>query len=273
MQDVFLEAALEAGAVIMDIFRTEFDVDYKDDKSPVTLADEKAEQVILKHLAEKFSSIPIVAEESVAAGCVPTVDGQPFFLVDPLDGTKEFVAKRVEFTVNIAFIEQGRPVEGIVFAPAKGVLYRTYENYAVKQTIQQGNLTTPLVIQCREMGEVITAVVSRSHSGPETEEYIRQNGVTDFASVGSSLKFCLIAEGLADVYPRFGRTMEWDTAAGDAILRKAGGLTNAVGARHGLLRYGKTHGEADGDFANPAFIGSTSGYERRSGKFLGRRWI
>ncbi|TPW27102.1 3'(2'),5'-bisphosphate nucleotidase CysQ [Martelella alba] len=253
LQDVFLKAALEAGVVIMEVYKGGIDVSYKSDASPVTVADEKAEAIILGHLEKAFPDIPIIAEESVAAGRVPDVSGRAFFLVDPLDGTKEFINKREDFTVNIALIEGGIPVAGIVYAPAKGVAYRTSGDGAEKLAIEDGAITATTPICAREKGTALIAVASRSHNSPETEAFMQEIGVTDFTSVGSSLKFCIVAEGLADVYPRFGRTMEWDTAAGDAVLRAAGGVT--VGLDKNPLPYGKTHQASDSDFANPFFIG------------------
>ena len=254
MQDVFLAAALEAGTLVLEIYRNGFDVVYKEDSSPVTMADEQAETVILRHLALAYPDIPVVAEEAVAAGHIPNVGSRPFFLVDPLDGTKEFINRRRDFTVNIALIENGAPVEGIVYAPARDVIYRTLEGSAVKQSVVLDAPGKASEIWCRREGNGVTAVVSRAHMDNETEEFLGKIGVTDSKSIGSSLKFCLIAEGLADIYPRFGRTMEWDTAAGDAILRVAGGMTFEAKPGHLPLRYGKTHQKSDSDFANPGFI-------------------
>ncbi|TNB47164.1 3'(2'),5'-bisphosphate nucleotidase CysQ [Martelella lutilitoris] len=253
MDQVFLDAALEAGRAIMNVYENGIDVSYKDDASPVTIADEKAEEIILGHLEGAFPDIPVVAEESVAAGRVPDIAGKSFFLVDPLDGTKEFINKREDFTVNIALIENGVPVSGIVYAPAKGVAYRTVADGAEKLVIADDAVTAAAPIRVREKGSELVAVASRSHNSPETEAFMKEIGVSDFTSVGSSLKFCIVAEGLADVYPRFGRTMEWDTAAGDAVLRAAGGIT--VGLDNASLPYGKTNQDSDSDFANPFFVG------------------
>nr|WP_230720312.1 3'(2'),5'-bisphosphate nucleotidase CysQ [Martelella mediterranea] len=261
MQQVFLDAALEAGSTIMSIYENGIDVSYKKDQSPVTAADEQAEAIILAHLARSFPDIPVIAEESVAAGRIPDITGKAFFLVDPLDGTKEFINRREDFTVNIALIEGRVPVAGIVYAPAKGVAYRTTADGAEKLIVADGAVVRSETIRCRPKGEVLTAVASRSHNSPETEEFMRQIGVSDFTSVGSSLKFCLLAEGVADVYPRFGRTMEWDTAAGDAVLRAAGGTTEC--ADNTVFVYGKTRQAEDNDFANPPFIGWAHPFSRR----------
>lgn len=252
MNQVFVEAALEAGKAIMTIYEGCIDVSYKDDASPVTIADEKAEEIILGHLGKAFPDIPVVAEESVAAGHIPDISGGPFFLVDPLDGTKEFINRREDFTVNIALIENGVPVAGIVYAPARGVAYRTMQGGAEKLSIVDGRVTGSVPISCRQKGDALVAVASRLHNNPETEAFMRKIGVTEFTSVGSSLKFCIVAEGLADVYPRFGRTMEWDTAAGDAVLRAAGGMTYCTD--NTIFVYGKTDQAGDSDFANPFFV-------------------
>ncbi|TCT44595.1 3'(2'),5'-bisphosphate nucleotidase [Martelella mediterranea] len=252
MENILLQAALEAGEKIMSVFRTNFDVDYKNDASPVTVADQAGEAIILEHLQEHWPDIPVVAEEAVSAGDVPDISGGRFFLVDPLDGTKEFVNRREDFTVNIALVEAGTPVAGIVYAPAKGVAYRTTEGGAEKLTIIDGKAVQTASIACRVRQGAMTAVASRSFNTPETDAYLKEIGATHIVSVGSSLKFCLLADGTADVYPRMGRTMEWDTAAGDAVLRAAGGMTYDP---EGLpFSYGKTGQQHDSDFANPHFI-------------------
>ena len=254
MLDILEKAALEAGKAILDVYNAGPNVSFKDDQSPVTEADERAEAIILAELAAAFPDIPVVAEESVAAGRIPDIAGKSFFLVDPLDGTKEFINRRNDFTVNIALIEEGVPVAGIVYAPARGVAYAAADGKACKFDVDADfNVTGRQPIGCRARGEALTAVASRSHNSPETVAFLEENGITDYTSVGSSLKFCLLAEGIADVYPRFGRTMEWDTAAGDAVLRAAGGrVTRTDGS---ALVYGKTKQADDSDFANPHFIG------------------
>ena len=254
MLDILEKAALEAGKAILDVYNAGPNVSFKDDQSPVTEADERAEAIILAELAAAFPDIPVVAEESVAAGRIPDIAGKSFFLVDPLDGTKEFINRRNDFTVNIALIEEGIPVAGIVYAPARGVAYAAADGKACKFDVDADfNVTGRQPIGCRAKGEALTAVASRSHNSPETVAFLEENGITDYTSVGSSLKFCLLAEGVADVYPRFGRTMEWDTAAGDAVLRAAGGrVTKTDGS---AFVYGKTKQADDSDFANPHFIG------------------
>ena len=216
---------LEAGAVIMDIYNRDFDVRSKEDTSPVTDADECGERVILAGLARLAPDIPVVAEESAAAGDVPDVGDGPFWLVDPLDGTKEFVNRRGEFTVNIGLIENREPVLGVVYAPAKDVLYfGSRESGAAMRRLEGGKWSPDMPIAVRRADpEHPTIVASKSHRNPATEAYLAQYPGADTAAAGSSLKFCLVASGEADLYPRLGPTMEWDTAAGDAVLRAAGG--------------------------------------------------
>ncbi|WP_075289542.1 3'(2'),5'-bisphosphate nucleotidase CysQ [Pararhizobium arenae] len=253
MLDILEEAAVAAGKAIIDVYNAGPDVAYKADCSPVTDADETAERIILDRLVAAFPDIPIVAEESVAAGRIPDIEGKTFFLVDPLDGTREFVNRHHDFTVNIALIEKGEPVAGVVYAPALGILYAADRGKAKKAVVS--GLTSighPVVIGCRSRGDRIVALASRSHNSEETVAYLAEHGIMDYESVGSSLKFCLLAEGLADVYPRLSRTMEWDTAAGDAVLRAAGGET--VTMNGDPLIYGKRNQAHDSDFANPFFV-------------------
>jgi 3'(2'), 5'-bisphosphate nucleotidase len=253
MIDTLEALALDAGKAILEVYRAGPNVTIKSDASPVTEADERAEAIILAGLKTAFPDIPVVAEEAAAAGNIPDVSGKRFFLVDPLDGTKEFINKRDDFTVNIALIENGVPVAGIVYAPARNVAYTGIDGQAQKLVISDDfSVTSREKIGCRDATEGLTAVASRSHNSPETEAFLAERGVTDTTSVGSSLKFCIVAEGKADVYPRFGRTMEWDTAAGDAVLRAAGGVTNNPDGS--VFRYGKTSQASDSDFANGHFI-------------------
>jgi 3'(2'), 5'-bisphosphate nucleotidase len=253
MLDILEKLAIAAGKEILAVYNAGPNVTLKNDASPVTEADERAEAIILAGLAEAFPDIPVVAEESVAAGRVPDVEGKSFFLVDPLDGTKEFINKRDDFTVNIALIAEGVPIAGIVYAPAKGAAW-TGGNGRIEKILVDQNfaVTSRTEIGCRTPTGDLTAVASRSHNSPETEAFLKEKGITSTKSVGSSLKFCLVAEGEADVYPRFGRTMEWDTAAGDAVLRAAGGLTVDLDGKP--FRYGKTKQAHDSDFANGHFI-------------------
>ncbi|ODN66435.1 3'(2'),5'-bisphosphate nucleotidase CysQ [Methylobrevis pamukkalensis] len=193
----------------------------------------------------------MVAEEEAAAGRVPATDDR-FFLVDPLDGTKEFVSRNGEFTVNVALIDKGVPVAGVVYAPALGDLYVAAGGRAFQARVEDGAVGALSAISTRAAPAAITAIGSRSHGSGETEAYLGRYNVGAFRPAGSSLKFCLVACGEADLYPRFGRTMEWDTAAGDAVLRAAGG--KVVTTDGSPLLYGKRNQPTDSDFANPYFI-------------------
>lgn len=251
MQAVFERLALDAGRVIMDIFRRGCAVEHKDDQSPVTEADRAAEALILEGLRDTFPAIPCVAEEESAAGIMPARLDSAFFLVDPLDGTKEFVSRRADFTVNIAFVRDGAPAVGVVYAPCSGRLYAGRPGRAEAVEVDEaGAPAARRRIAGREPVMPLAVVASRSHRTPETDEFIRGLAAAEIVSVGSSLKFCLLAAGEADIYPRFGRTMEWDTAAGDAVLRAAGGLTTTLEGRP--LTYGK-RGQGT-PFVNPSFI-------------------
>ncbi len=244
--------AITAGAAIMPFFKSGADVRQKADDSPVTDADEAAEAVILDGLRALTPDIPVIAEEAMAAGTRPEI-GESFYLVDPLDGTKEFISGRGEFTVNIALVMHGKPVVGVVFAPAlKRLFLGAVPGGAFEESVAPGvEAGAPQLrpIAARSAPEAgIVAVASRSHRAPETETYLEQFKVASFVSAGSSLKFCLVATGEADLYPRHGRTMEWDTAAGHAVLAAAGGTVTTFEGPP--LVYGK---EAEG-FANPFFV-------------------
>lgn len=250
---IFEQAALEAGRPILAIHKAGPNARYKADASPVTEADEQAETVILAALEKLCPHIPIVAEEQAAAGYIPDITNKPFILVDPLDGTKEFINGHDDFTVNIALIEDGAPIAGFVYAPALGIAYSGNSEGAQKLWIDENfEVIRRERIHARTVSAPGIAVASRSHRCTETDFFLDHCGAAEIRTVGSSLKFCLIAEGAADIYPRFGRTMEWDTAAGDAILRASGGIT--VDLDGVPLRYGKTGRANCADFANPDFI-------------------
>jgi len=240
-----LPLAREAGKIIMEVYATDFAVRGKADRSPVTEADEKAEAVILSGLVQLTPEIPIVSEEAAAEGRIPVV-GETFWLVDPLDGTREFVNRNGEFTVNIALIDDGVPVAGVVFAPAPGELYAG--------SIGAGAFVEDIggrrAIACALVSDrALVVVSSRSHGDAEQlEQFLAGRSVASSITVGSSLKFCLLACGKADLYPRLGRTMEWDTAAGHAVLLAAGGRVTDLAGQ--ALRYGKP------DFVNPHFVAS-----------------
>jgi 3'(2'), 5'-bisphosphate nucleotidase len=240
--DAMVDAALEAGHAAHEIYTSGFEVEHKADQSPVTVADRAAEAIILDHLRKIAADIPVVAEEEVAAGRLPAFD-QEFFLVDPLDGTKEFIQRNGDFTVNIALVRAGDPVLGVVYAPVNGTVYigdvvagRAYRSHHAPGSKHS---TPREPIKVRAVPEAgLTAVVSRSHATPETETYLKHYRVAERVSVGSSLKFCLVAAGEADLYPRLGPTMEWDTAAGHAVLVAAGGSVLAPGGAS--MVYGKS---------------------------------
>jgi 3'(2'), 5'-bisphosphate nucleotidase len=236
--------ALRAGNAILAVYDTDFDVERKDDASPVTEADRRAEALILEALRREITdAFPIVAEEEVAAGRIPEINGGPFWLVDPLDGTKEFVRRQGEFTVNIALIEGCRPRLGVVHAPAKDATYWGSPLGAFART--DGGSDRP--IACRPVPEKgLIAVASKSHRNPELEAFLARYDLAEAIAAGSSIKFCLIAAGRADLYPRTGRTMEWDTAAGHAVVLFAGGSVTDMQGNE--LTYGKP------GFENPHFI-------------------
>ena len=247
-----VETAHRAGKAIMAHYGNAPTVERKDDESPVTAADREAEAIILADLADIVPQIPVISEEAASEGSIPEV-AERFLLVDPLDGTKEFINERTDFTVNIALIEDGVPTFGLIYAPARSALYLTrsrgetaYAKLAPEDSFDPTGLSS---VQTRNPDPSgLTAVMSRSHLNAETKAFLEKYTVTDSAQAGSSLKFCVLAEGSADVYPRLARTMEWDTAAGDAILRTAGGTVQDLNG--GPLRYGK----ADEGFANAGFV-------------------
>lgn len=239
-----LDLARAAGDVILRVYASDFEVRGKSDSSPVTLADEQAERLILAGLARLDPSTPVVAEEAVAAGQVPVV-GQRFWLVDPLDGTREFVDRNGEFTVNLALIDGGEPVLGVVFAPVIGRLFACARGEGAFEVDADGHRRD---IRCRKVpAEGLTVLASRSHGdGAALDDWLAGQRVAAVKTAGSSLKLCLLAAGEADAYPRFGRTMEWDIGAGHAVLAAAGG---SVLTLHGdALRYGKP------GFENPHFV-------------------
>ena len=250
--DEIAEAAREAGEAILEVVRRGFDVESKQDSSPVTEADRAAELVILAALARVAPGIPVIAEEEVAAGRIPAHD-DIYFLVDPLDGTKEFVRGGDDYTVNIGLIERGQPKLGVVFAPATQRLHGgcVGVDAGCGAWLDEGAGRT--AIRTRERGDPVTAVASKSHLNQATIDYLEAAvGKCGYVSVGSSLKFCIVAEGKADIYPRAAPTSEWDTAAGHAVLLAAGGLVDGTDGE--ALRYGKRA------FLNRAFV-ATSGWK------------
>lgn len=246
--------ALEAGAKIMEIYDSgDLGARAKADDSPVTLADEAADALISAGLSAAFPDIPLVTEEQAASH---NISADRFLIVDPLDGTKEFVQRRGDFTVNIALVEDGVPVRGLVYAPARGRLFYTDANGAsVEEKGPFGDTPGPVQpIRARAAQGALSVVASKSHRDAATDDYIKQYEVAGLKSAGSSLKFCLVATGEADLYPRLGRTMEWDTAAGQAVLTGAGGAVVRFDD-HSPLAYGKP------GFENPFFIAHGPGVD------------
>ena len=246
-----IDLSVVAGAEILAIYATDFSAKAKGDLTPVTEADEAAEKIILAGLAKIDSSVPVISEEAASAGKIPEVS-EKFFLVDPLDGTKEFIAKNGEFTVNIALVENGVPTAGVVYAPAlKRIFWGEMGRGAAQGRIEGDVATGWQMLGVRGLPEDGAIVVaSRSHRDQATEDYLKTVKVKSLCSAGSSLKCCLVAAAEADLYPRFGRTMEWDTAAGHAVLLAAGGKVVTVDGP--VLSYGK---RARG-YDNPGFIAS-----------------
>ena len=215
-----VKLAETAADIIMAVYQTAFSATEKADGSPVTIADTDANDFIVAGLQKHFP-YPIIAEESVAAGGLPKIDGDTFWLVDPLDGTKEFLLKNDEFTVNIALIHQQQPVLGVISAPALHRTYRTLTPACSERRVNNGDWEPISARAVPRINPVIIA--SRSHRNKETDLFIKTCAATEVIAAGSSLKFCRLAEGVVDIYPKFGPTMEWDTAAGQAILVAAGG--------------------------------------------------
>lgn len=244
--------AIAAGKAVLEIYARGTEVRFKEDNSPLTEADIASERIILRGLARVAPSVPVVSEEDASVEEIPPV-GDRFFLVDPLDGTKEFLNRNGEFTINIALVENGDPVIGVVYAPAMGrIFWGERGGGAGHARIEPGEaadtiLWEPLAARTCP-GHGATVVASRSHRDMATEAWLSSQKVSSLVSAGSSLKFCLLASGEADLYPRFGRTMEWDTAAGHAVLAAAGGRVETM---EGVSL---TYGKRERGFDNPGFI-------------------
>lgn len=236
-----------ASVEVLAIYNQEFTVKTKQDQSPVTDADLVADRIITNELETYFPQIPIVTEECIDGHMLENPNGL-FFLVDPIDGTKEFIKRTGEFTINIALINNNRPIAGVVYAPALGRMFAGIVGGIVFEENDKGHRTQLRCRQCET--ENVTAVSSVSHQSEQTKTFLKANNITDCIEGGSSLKFCLLAAGEADIYPRHSPTMEWDTAAGDAILRAAGG--HVLTCDDQPLNYGKP------DFKNPFFIASSA---------------
>lgn len=253
--------AIKAGIEILKVYAHDITYHEKPDASPVTEADQRAERIILDELARAYEGIPVVAEEQVSSGSFPD-HAHTLFLVDPLDGTREFIARRGEFTVNIALVENGVPVASAVYAPAwaedHGWICFADPDGGAREAFVEHPASSAAVLPPPSQWQRLcvrpldphdmTAVASRSHLSRETADFLERHRIKNTASAGSALKFCMVARGDADVYPRLSPTMEWDTAAGDAVLRAAGGCV--VGLNGRPLVYGTRHGT----YTNPSFI-------------------
>ena len=265
-------AAKRAGEAILEVYDSDFAVEQKDDKSPLTLADKRSHEIIEKILEQTVtvnnSTVPILSEEGKEIPYDERIKWEYFWLVDPLDGTKEFVKRNGEFTVNIALIHKHKPVLGIIYIPVKDVFYFAAINFGAYKLENSGILTENLSIE--ELIDksqklplnsndktTLTVIGSRSHTSEEFTEFVKQlnqkHENVEFISSGSSLKLCLVAEGKADVYPRFGPTMEWDTAAGQAIVEQAKGTVMEAETNE-PLNYNKSN------LLNPFFIVSRQGF-------------
>ena len=254
--DEIAEAAREAGEAILNVVRRGFEVESKRDDSPVTEADRAAELIILAALARSAPGVPVIAEEEVAAGRIPAHD-DTFFLVDPLDGTKEFVAGGQDYTVNIGLIEDRVPKIGVVYAPATARLHAGCVGDGA--WLEEGHKRRQ--IRTRPRPQNVTAVASKSHLNQATVDYLEAAvGTCAYVAVGSSLKFCIVAEGAADIYPRASPTSEWDTAAGHAVLLAAGGIVD--GPDGNPLSYGKRA------FFNRAFVATAGWKPPKLGPYL-----
>ena len=245
---ILLPLAREAGAAIMRVYATDFEARAKEDASPVTEADLAADRIIVAGLEAAFPDISVITEERASTHNAAKA-GALFFLIDPLDGTKEFVKRGGDFTVNIALTQNGVPMRGVVYAPAIDRMFWTADDGTAWQ--QDGGAAPRKIAVSQPDNAALNVVASKSHRDKATDDYIARYQVADFKSAGSSLKFCLLAAGEADLYPRLGPTMEWDTAAGDAILRAAGGFVERM--EGGPLLYGKS------DLHNPHFIAYAKG--------------
>ncbi len=241
--DELCRIARSAGETIMAYYESGVAVRAKADRSPVTDADEAAERLIVDALRGLDPEVPIVAEEMFAESGAPAIAGGPFWLVDPLDGTKEFISRNGEFTVNIALIEDRRPVLGVVHAPVADVTYSAADGAAFVET---AGAPARRIRARSAASDGVVALVSRSHRTPETDIFLADFTVKGERSAGSSLKFCIVAAGEADIYPRLGRTMEWDTAAGHAVVLAAGGSVRTLDGDE--LAYRKP------GFENPSFV-------------------
>ena len=240
-----VELSIKAGAAILEVYGTEFDVQAKDDESPLTQADLASHRVIMAGLEALTPELPVISEESGLQDFETRRQWQRYWLIDPLDGTKEFVKRNGEFTVNIALIESGRPVLGVVHVPVKGVTYTGCEG--VGSTLRDDAGEERSISVATATASPVRVVGSRSHRGASLDAMLERMGDVEMVPMGSSLKFCLVAEGSADIYPRLGLTSEWDTAAAQAVVEQAGGAVIELDGKP--LAY-----NAKEDILNPHFL-------------------
>lgn len=250
-----LSVCFYAGEEILEVYKTDFEVEQKEDHSPVTLADKRSHQVITEYLSEKFPNVPVVSEESENLQAIERNNIPSIWLLDPLDGTKEFVKKRKEFTINLGLTREDQPVFGVVYAPALGHIYLgALGAGAYKIDLESAKLSK---LQCSTFSKSdlgLRFVASISHPSKETEDYIQQFKDPKVSNYGSSIKLLAVAEGLADIYPRFVPTWEWDTCAAHIILNEAGGACIQANSKTPLI-YNKS------DLRNPFFI--CHGHEKK----------
>lgn len=252
VQHGLIQTAKDAAALLMQYYKTDLVVDKKEDKSPVTAADHAANALIMAALQRLTPHIPVIAEESAETHAMDVSKAEAFWLVDPLDGTKSFIKQTDEFTVNMGLIVRGIPSWGIIAIPAQNLVYWTEDGKVLRQL----GAHTPEIITARTPPKTgLTVVASQSHYSDKTDVFLKEHKVTEFIQANSSLKFCRVAEGKADLYPRFGTTMEWDTAAGDALVRAAGGRTEHPDGTP--FTYGKA-GFENGNFVSYGWVSSSS---------------
>jgi 3'(2'), 5'-bisphosphate nucleotidase len=232
-----VETAREAGRAILEVYnKAEFDVTYKSDNSPLTEADKRSHEIIVEGITTLVPEIPLISEEGADIGYSVRREWRSFFLVDPLDGTKEFISRNGEFTVNIALLEEAIPVLGVIYVPVRGIAYYA-ERGRGAHVCNDGDTPRRIRVKGGLDGDGLVVAASRSHGSGALEDFLGKLDVKERISAGSSLKFCLVAEGAVDLYPRFGPTWEWDTAAGHAIVKEAGG--DVFDTRGGRLLYNK----------------------------------
>lgn len=255
--NVLVEIAQAAGDAILEVYDTPFEVEYKENESPLTAADKASNAVILKGLQEHYPELPFISEETKQKDYEERGAWEYCWMIDPLDGTKEFIKRNGEFTVNIALIHKGEVVLGVIYVPVTGVTYYARKGEGSFKSTSKGADFQPISAIKAGAEDIVNIIVSRSHLKPKTEAYIeaQRQKYADVKMVpaGSSLKLCLVAEGTAHIYPRFGPSMEWDIAAGHIIAQEAGATVTALPEGNGTLQYNKE------DLLNPFFIVEVNG--------------